>query len=659
MFLSLEKRLRDAVAAHIRQTYDLDVPIVVESPKQSQFGELALPVSFALAKQLKQAPRKIAEAIVAEMPPVEGVAGMEIAGAGFINVRFDRAVYAAGLRKPKTATVAAGEKIIVEHTNINPNKAAHIGHLRNAVLGDTLVRMERALGKNVEAQNYIDNTGVQVADVVAAFHFLEKKSAAEVQALIDDDAKRFDFLCWDLYARISQTYKDEPRSMQWRAATLKAIEEDEGELAELGRTVSMAIVNHHLDTMLRLGIEYDVLPCESEILHMQFWAAAFELLKQRQAIHLETEGKLKGCWVMPASLFDEDHKEKEDDDEDEQFEQDKVIVRSDGTVTYVGKDIAYTLWKFGLLGRDFYYEPFRDYPGGHRVWRSVSRDPGAATPSFGDGEGVFNVIDVRQSYLQEVVKAGLKALGYEAESEKFVHFSYEMVALSPRCCAELGIELSEEDKRRPYVEVSGRKGLGVKADDLIDRLIASALDEVSSRHTELAKPEQEAIATQIAVGALRYFMLKFTRTTVIAFDFQEALSFEGETGPYVQYAAVRARNILKKLEDRGETLPDFDAELADEALARQVENEDFWQLLLSASRTEWTIERAIAAGEPAQLARYAFLVAQTFNHFYHQHQILKETDREKKVFLLWMTQFFLRELTGLMDVMGLPSPEVM
>ncbi len=316
-------------------------------------------------------------------------------------------------------------------------------------------------------------------------------------------------------------------------------------------------------------------------------------------------------------------------------------------------------WKFGLLGRDFYYEPFRDYPGGHRAWRSVSRDPGSATPSFGDGEGVFNVIDVRQSYLQEVVKAGLKALGYEQEAEKFVHFSYEMVALSPRCCAELGIELSDEDKRRPYVEVSGRKGLGVKADDLIDRLIASALDEVSSRHTELSPEEQREIATQIAVGALRYFMLKFTRTTVIAFDFQEALSFEGETGPYVQYAAVRAKNILRKLGERGEEIPDFDAELSDEALARQVENEDFWQLLLSASRMEWTIERAIAAGEPAQLARYAFQVAQTYNHFYHQHQVLAETDREKKVFLLWMTEFFLRELKALMDVMGLPAPEVM
>ena len=659
MFLSLEKRLREAVAAHIRQTYQVDLPIVVESPKQSQFGELALPVCFTLAKELKRPPRKIAEEIAASLPPVEGVAALEVAGAGYINVRFDRAAYATGLRKRKDAVTAAGEKIIVEHTNINPNKAAHIGHLRNAVLGDTLVRMLRALGKQVEAQNYIDNTGVQVADVVAAFHFVEQKSVADVQALIDDPQVRFDYLCWDLYAKVSAQYAVEPTTRQWRAATLKAIEEDEGELAEMGRVVSGAIVNCHLDTMLRLGIEYDVLPYESEILHLKFWASAFELLQQRGAIHLEEQGKLKGCWVMPASLFDEDHREPAEGEEESEFEQDKVIVRSDGTVTYVGKDIAYTLWKFGLLGRDFYYEPFRDYPSGHRVWRSISRDPGAPTPSFGAGAGVLNVIDVRQSYLQEVVKAGLRSLGYEREAEQFVHFSYEMVALTPRCCAELGIELSEEDKRRPFVEVSGRKGLGVKADDLLDLLERNALEEVSSRHPELSPDKHAEIARQIAVGALRYFMLRFTRTTVIAFDFQEALSFEGETGPYVQYAAVRARNILRKLGERGERIPDFATELTDEALVRQLASEDFWQLLLSASRMEWTIDRAIAAGEPAQLARYAFQVAQTFNNFYHQHHILNETDRERKVFLLWMTEFLLRELATLMDVMGLPSPEVM
>ncbi|HLZ09124.1 MAG TPA: arginine--tRNA ligase, partial [Chloroflexota bacterium] len=381
-------------------------------------------------------------------------------------------------------------------------------------------------------QNYIDNTGVQVADVVVGFVHLEKQSAADVRALIARPGRPFDYYCWDLYAHTSQYFADHPESLAWRHETLHAIEAGSGEVAEIAHIVADAIVTAHLATMLRLGIVYDVLPRESEILHLQFWATAFELLKERKAIYFETEGKNHGCWVMPGSAFSESAGEEDS----------KVIVRSNGTVTYVGKDIAYQLWKFGLLGKDFYYRPWDPH-----VYVTTD-DPSQAAPvSFGKGDWVYNVIDSRQSYLQDVVVAGLRALGYNDQADRSVHFSYEMVALSPRTCVEMGIELSDEDKRKPYVEVSGRKGLGVKADDLIDRLIDDALEEVNSRHADAPADERRAIATHIATGALRYFMLKYTRNSVIAFDFQEALSFEGETGPYVQYAAVRARNILRKL----------------------------------------------------------------------------------------------------------------
>ena len=665
MFLILEQRLRETVARHIAERYQVELPVVVELPRQSDFGELALPVCFTLAKTLKKPPRKIAEEMVAELPSIPGIRSLEVAGAGYINVRFDRGAYAEVLRGGVVVAPAPPPgKVIVEHTNINPNKAAHIGHLRNSILGDTLVRMLRELGNEVEAQNYIDNTGVQVADVVAGFHFLEKKSPAEVKQLIDDPAVRFDYYCWDLYAKTSQHYAAEPASLQWRAQTLHSIEAGEGDLAEIGRAVADAIVNKHLDTMQRIDVEYDVLPRESEILHLQFWASAFELLKQREAIFLETAGKNKGCWVMPAHLFQQKQQEEPVAEENEAVEDapaddSKVIVRSDGTVTYVGKDIAYQLWKFGLIDKDFHYAPLRDYSDGRTLWVSTTSPGDRPAPKFGGATKVFNVIDVRQSYLQDVVRAGLRSLGYEQQSNDSVHFSYEMVALTPRCCAELGIELSEEDRRRPYVEVSGRKGLGVKADDLIDLLIAKALEEVRSRHPEDSEARQNEIATQIAIGALRYFMLRFTRTTVIAFDLQEALSFEGETGPYAQYAVVRARNILRKLEERGEAMPDFASELTPEIVQKQLEIEDFWQILLGASRCDWTVEKSIEGGEPAHLARYAFQIAQAFNNFYHQHHILSETEREKKVFLLWMTQFFLDELTHVLSVMGIPSPEVM
>jgi arginyl-tRNA synthetase len=647
MFDTIEKKVAEAFASAIALRFGIEKQVGLEQPKQTSFGELAVPAAFQLARELKQPPRRIAEQLVEAIGPIPGVKSLEIAGNGYVNVRLDRGAYADLLLRGAREAQTVPGKIIVEHTNINPNKAAHIGHLRNAVLGDTFVRMLRSAGRSVEVQNYIDNTGVQVADVVAGFHYLEHKTPGDVRELIA--ATRFDYLCWDLYARTSQYYKDNPESLAWRGETLHAIEADEGPLAEIGHLVADAIVSLHLGTMLRLGIEYDVLPRESEILHLQFWAAAFELLKKTGAIYFETEGKNAGCWVMPAEAFSTDA----------EAEDGKVIVRSNGTVTYVGKDIAYQLWKFGLLGKDFYYQLFLRYPSGHEVWVSTVIPTTGPTPSFGHAHRVYNVIDSRQSYLQDVVVAGLKALGAQDQATQSVHFSYEMVALSPRCCVDLGIALSEEDRRRPYIEVAGRKGLGVKADDLIDQLIANAQLEVASRHAEDSPESRQRVATAIAVGALRYFLLKFTRNTVIAFDFQEALSFEGETGPYAQYAAVRARNIFRKLTERGEETPDFAAELSREAMERQLESEDFWQMLVASSKTDSSIERAIASGEPSNVARYAFQLAQTFNNFYHQYPILSEQDRERKVFLLWMTEFFRAQLERVLGVLGITVPEYM
>jgi arginyl-tRNA synthetase len=650
VFHTLEKTIHAAFRDRLSAQFGVETPFALEQPRQPSFGEIAVPIAFQLAKSLRQPPKKIAADLVAAVGEIPGVSAMEVAGNGYINIRFDRGAYAASLLGALDETLPVfGGKVIVEHTNINPNKAAHIGHLRNAVLGDTFVRMLRTRGHRVEVQNYIDNTGVQVADVVAGFHFMQKRTAAQVGEIMAS-APRFDYVCWDVYAAISSHYKEHPETLSWRVDTLHAIEAGTGELAELAHLIADTIVNAHLATMLRLNIQYDVLPRESEILHLHFWAAAFELLKERKAIYFETEGKNSGCWVMPSSSFRGD---------DEANEDSKVIVRSNGTVTYVGKDIAYQLWKFGLLGKDFYYRPLTRYTDGHEVWVSSDQPQPRPSPEFGKGHTVYNVIDARQSYLQDVVVAGLKALGFEKQADNSVHFSYEMVALSPRCCIELGIDLTVEDAKKPYVEVSGRKGLGVKADDLMDKLIETALVEVASRHSEDNVVAQRAIATEIAMGALRYFLLKFTRTTVIAFDFQEALSFEGETGPYVQYAAVRARNIFRKLEERGEAVPNFAAELTREALHRQLASEDCWQILLAASKADSAVDRAVTAGEPAHVAKYAFQLAQTFNNFYHQYPVLAEPDRERKVFLLWMTDFFRAQLERTLAILGIAVPAYM
>ncbi len=653
MFQQIEQRLARVFEEQLTAKFGISAKVTLEQPKQSSFGELAIPVAFQLARQLKRSPKQIAEDLLAGIRPVPGIAGFEVAGNGYINVRLDRGKYVDLLLRPAMVkpTPSPG-KIIVEHTNINPNKAAHIGHLRNAVLGDTFARMLRQQGRPVEVQNYIDNTGVQVADVVAAFQFMEKKRPTDLKALLEDPRVRFDYLCWDLYARISAYYKENPEALNWRAETLHAIEAGEGELAEIAHLVADSIVGSHLATMFRIGITYDVLPRESEILHLKFWMTAFELLKQRNAIYFENEGKNKGCWVMPSSAF-------RDSPLSETAEDNKVIVRSNGTVTYVGKDIAYQLWKFGLLGKDFYYRQWSRYPDGHEVWVTTDQPLTTGAPHFGGAAKVFNVIDSRQSYLQDVVVAGLRALNFNQQADESVHFSYEMVALSPRTCLEMGIRLSEEDKGRAYIEVSGRRGLGVKADDLIDKLVETALIEVEDRHPEAPPEERQTVARQIAVGALRYFMLKFTRNSVIAFDFHEALSFEGETGPYVQYAAVRAGNILRKYEARGETIPRFPEVLTGDVVTRHFQEEDLWQLLLLASKSGSAVERAIAAGEPAHVAKYAFQLAQSFNNFYHEHAVITEPDANRKNVLLWLTDYVRAQLLTTLSVLGIEQPQYM
>jgi arginyl-tRNA synthetase len=546
LYRHLERRLAQRVLECLQKRHSGAAlpPVVIEQPPKVELGDFAIPI-FPFAKPLRSAPLKIAEAIRTDLGPIEGIADLQVAPPGYLNIKIDRAWMAAALcvdQKPP-ADAPAG-KVLVEHSSINPNKAAHIGHLRNAILGDTFVRLLRYEGREVDIQNYIDNTGVQVADVVVGFTQLEKKSRAEIEGLSRQPL--FDYYCWDLYARVSQWYEADKQNKQARLQTLHAIEDAGIETAAIADLISTAVLRRHLETMDRLDIEYDFLPRESEILHLHFWDAAFAKLKESGVLTFEEGGKNKGCWVMrragtgnlaPATELSEGDKIEEEDQ--------KVIVRSNGTVGYVGKDIAYHMWKFGLLGLDFGYRKFHRYPNEHDCWISTT-DGEKDHPHFGDVAEIYNVIDARQSEAQNTVIEALRGLGHGEAADHYTHFSYEMVALTPRCAAELGYTLNDEDKNRPYIEVSGRKGFGVKADDLLDQLIASAKKEVDNRHPQLSEPERLGIATQIAIGALRYFMLKYTKQSVIAFDFKDALSFEGETGPYAQYAVVRATSIFRK-----------------------------------------------------------------------------------------------------------------
>jgi len=677
MYRTIQQTLLTRIQSILVSKYDVTLAhLAVEQPPSTALGELALPVAFELAKRLRKAPRMIAaelqqaltEAIEQDPSSLGGIASVEVAGAGYLNIRLNRPATVERIAQDEHADLGGPGFRLIEHTSINPNKAAHIGHLRNAILGDTFARLLRPdaykTGFQIGVQNYIDNTGVQVADVVVGFTQLLGLDLNGVRERITEmyeTNERVDYFCWDLYAQVSRWYTEagQPaeelaRRKQLRLDTLHALETGGNDTATIAELISNSVLRRHLETMERLGIEYDFLPRESEILSLHFWDAARALMIEKGVLYQETEGKNKGCWVMRRANTEGLTSNGPDEDA-------KVIVRSNGTVTYVGKDIAYHLWKFGLLAKDFYYKKFHEYPS-HTCWTSTgdaaANDP--THPVFAKADAIYNVIDSSQSDPQNNVIAALRGMGYTEAADRYTHFSYEKVALTPRCALELGYTISDEDKARPFIEVSGRKGLGVKADDLLDQLIAAAKAEVDNRHPELDHTERLLIAKQIAVGALRYFMLRFNRNTIIAFDFKDALSFEGETGPYVQYAAVRASNIFRKAGvTEAEALAGLPAADVLSRLLSGDEGTSLWDTWLASSRLTLLLEQTIATAEPALLTKYAFQLAQQFNNFYHRHHILTEQDPDRRALMLATAAVARREIVRALAYLGIEVPAVM
>jgi arginyl-tRNA synthetase len=642
-----KQKLQQDIYEKLKERYPIDRPdISFTYPPQIQMGDLALAFAFQLAKKTRRNPRELALEISPLLAELEDIQKVDAAGGGYINIFLDKdKIFKQNLSLLKETSLSPEEnKIIVEHTSINPNKAAHIGHLRNACLGDTLVLCLKYKGESVEIQNYIDDTGVQVADVVFGFMDIEKKNISEIKSI----KEKFDYYCWDLYARATSYLEEHPEAQKRKAEILKKIEEGIDPEAEIGHYISQTILKAHLKTMRRLNIGYDLQACESSILGLKFWEHAFSLLKEKEAIYYAEEGVNQGCWVMKS---------------DESSDQDKIIVRSDGTVTYVGKDIAYQLWKCGLLDKDFFYQPFLEEKDGKIVWITTS-SPTPHNPKFGNASMVFNVIDTRQSYTQKVVVQGLRVLGFPESAEKSIHFSYEMVALSPNSLDELNQYISEEDRQKDFLEVSGRKGLGIKADDLIDKMEERALKEVSTRNPDLSPAAQRNIARDIAVGALRYFMLKFARNSIIVFDFEDALNFEGETGPYLQYTNVRIKSIFRKLVEReGFTEKDLKTLIETSKFSSadfsNQELDDFWDLVLYASQLDEEVLHSLGSLEFLHLAKFAFNLCQKFNAYYHKYPILSEQDQNLKELRILTIYYIQNILEKTLTIMGIPQPDRM
>ncbi len=642
----LQEELKNKLIDLLKTDFKLErEEIQFTIPPKREFGDLSTTIPFTLAKKEKQKPFVIGNRIIESIKDRFAMfSEIKLAGGGFLNFTFKKNFLvnylAANIHRQAPA---AGLKMVVEHTSINPNKSAHIGHLRNACLGDTLANALRFLGYEVEIQNYLDDTGIQVADVVWGLLYHEGKSFKEIKK-IDQVAAYL----WYLYPEVSQLFAENEKAKAERDEVHKKIEEKINPEYQISNYIAEEVLKDHIRVMNILGIRYDLLVRESDVIELDFFKESRALMEAKGVMYPSQDPEKKGCMVIKY--------------EKENIE--KIIVRSNNTITYIGKDIAYTLWKVGLFNRDFYYRKFYTYPEDAKDIYITDYTPPTSPTSpggtfhFGGGESVFNVIDVRQSYLQNIIAQVLVPLSPVDHRKKFIHFSYEMVALTPRCVEEMGFDLSEEDKKKSYVEVSGRKGIAVKADDLIDKLVEKSLHEVKLRHPEIAEENARTIARGISVGALRYFMIKFNANTVIAFDFKDALAFEGDTGPYLQYTLVRINSILRKLKEAGDSDSLEPGEL-DSTVLDKKEYDIFYDMLLDLSLVELQVELALSQQELSGIANYSYSLCQKFNHFYHLFPIKAEKDIRLKNLRLLLTLAVKAKLEKLFSIMGIPVPEKM
>jgi len=650
--------IREGVAILLKGLLGVEeIPFNV--PPRREIGDFSSAVCLSLAKERRQPPMEIAketiEQLRSNLPPY--IQEITLTPPGYINFKVDWPALAQDLipqilekgdlfGRPLSNKK---EKVFIEHTSVNPNKAMHIGHLRNAVLGDTVARVFEWLGFLTEVCNYIDDTGLQVVDVVTALLYLDSpfftEGTSNFRAIWQKIPKdqSLDYFCWDLYARFQNEFEKNTSLLEKREDVLHKIEGGLHPIASFAKELAEKIVQVHLETVAQLSIFYDLLNWESDIICRGFWEATFELLKEKGALRFETEGPNKGCWVVPFGGIVET--------EEGVKSLDKILVRSNGSVTYTGKDVAYQLWKFGLLKKDFLYRHWSLQTNG-KVLLTTARegDPGdLLSQRFGHADRVINVIDTRQSYPQQVVSECLRQMGFEKQAEESIHLSYEVVNLSPQAARLLGI--GEVNEKKAFA-MSGRSGTGVKANDFIQMVKRKVIEKADH-------PLEESVASALASAAIRYYLLKFTLESQITFDFDEALKTTGDTGIYLEYAHARACSILRKAGERK-----IDLQWRKDSIPTQL-TETERDLLDVLSGFSSAIIKTGNALRVSQLTEYAFELATAFTNFYEhpdpgadvQTPFIHLRDQRLQNFRLSLVKAFKTVMANVLHLLGMPTLE--
>ena len=602
------------------------VSFVVE-PSKPNFGDVTCNIAFLLSKHLKKKPHDIALSISENYQKFLGekIKKVEAHPSGYINffanLTYLNEIILKDSMKNDYGDIDLGKKskIIVEHTSVNPNKALHIGHVRNVVIGDTVSRLLRKANYDVRVLNYVDDSGLQVADIIVGFKHCGYSDNPPSN-------QKFAQYCGDeVYVKTTEKYSDDPSLEKKRSEILQDLENQNSDIAKFAETITKKILADQLETCWELGATYDCLNFESQIIRSGLWNKIFEKMKEMKLVELEKEGKNANCWVIRG----------------EKNEDDKILVRSNGTATYIAKDIPYAAWKLGILDDPFNYQKYTLQKDGKTLWQTTLNESSEPKQNF-FGEKVITVIDSRQSRLQKIITSLMSQ--FTSKENSYVHLGYESVTLSSETAKTLGL-----DTKGKQAQMSGRKGLYVNADEVIELLKQKTLDETKKRNPELDNKSLEQIAQDVAIGTIRYEMIKQDLDKIITFDYEKSLSLEGDTAPYIQYTNARASRILEK----AGFPPNFDVAFD------LLENEYEVNLVKLIGKFDLHVQDAANNLSPKVISKYCYDLAVAFNAFYEKVRVLDPQNKTLTNVRLCLVSSFKSTLQKALYLIGITAPDKM